>query len=57
MTITCVVLWLVRIFHLPGESVKKKKKGGYVLVHGFYLIGFLYHGASPSMVLFGYRCT
>ena len=26
MTITCVVLWLVRTLHLPEESVKKKKK-------------------------------
>ena len=56
MTITCVVLWLVRILHLPGESVKKKN-GGYVFVHGSYLIGFFYRGASPSMVLFSYCCA
>ena len=55
MTITCVVLWLVRILHLPGESVKKKN-GGHVFVHSFYLIESLYRGASPSMVMFGYRC-
>ena len=27
MTITCVVMWLVRILHLPGKSVKKKMEG------------------------------